>query len=192
MIRTNEAYTFQSVNIARRNLFSENINNESEHELFKLFISELKEMYWSEVILIKVLAKMIKNTSDTSLYQLLQLNLETTHYKITRLEDIFVALDEKVASKKCVSIEEMIIEINDYIKHYEKGKFKDEMMMLNFHKITQFKMDTFDSLYEYAKLIGEYEVAGFFMESLNEELELDSKLTEMSDSTIHLNISSYF
>lgn len=192
MMKINGAYTFQNANFARKNQYTENKNNESAEDLYKLFIYELKEMYWSEMIMVKALAKVIKNTSDIYLIQLLKLNLDITKYQIIRIEELFVMLDEKIASKRCEPLKEMLVEINEYIKYYEKGQFKDEIMMQNLQKIAQFKIDSYNSFFEYARSIGEYEVAAFILESLNEEIELDSKLAEMMDSTINSNISAYY
>ncbi len=191
-MKRNGAYIFQSVNFVRKTNNLKSMSIESEQVLFKLFISELKEMYWSEKMMVKALAKIIKNTTDLYLILLLNLNLEITKNQITRLEYIFEALKVKFETKICEKLKVMLVEINSYIKHYEKGNFKDEIMMLNFQKTAQFRIDSYDSVCEYAKSIGEFVVADFLLESLNEKIKLDLKLTEMSDSNVNSNIQEYF
>jgi hypothetical protein len=149
-------------------------------------------MYWSEKTMVKSLVKIIKNTTDLYLVLLLNLNLEITKNQITRLEYVFEKLDLKLEEKNCEHLKVILDEITNYIKYYEKGNFKDEIMVLNYHKIVQFNIQSYHSLYEYAKLIGKIEVADFLLESLNEKMKLDIKLSEMCESNVNSNIQEYF
>lgn len=185
MTKTDETYIFQSANFARKTNNFKNMSNKSDQILNKLFLSELKEMYWSEMILVKILTKIIDNTTDLYLVLFMKLNLEITKNQIIRLEYVYESLNMKFEIKRCKYLKVMFIEIKNYIKHYKKGKFKDEILMLNYQKIAQFEIESYELVYKYANSMGKFVVADFLYKSLSEKIKLDLKLSEMSDSNVN-------
>src|SRR6187551_2537894 len=70
-----------------------------------LLLEGLKDIYWAEKALTRALPKVIKNATASDLVNTLGNHLEETKRQVTRLEEVFVVLDHKASSKKCVAME---------------------------------------------------------------------------------------
>jgi ferritin-like metal-binding protein YciE len=192
MMKTNGTYIFQSEIFSKKTNIFKFMTSESERELFKMFTLKMKEIYWTEKVMVKFLVKIIKNTTDIYLTLLLNLNLELTKNQITRIEYIFESLKIKLESKSCENLKVKLEEINNYIKQFEKGIFKDQIIMLNYQNILQLSIEKYDTSYAYAKSIGEAGAAYFLLESLNEKINFDLKISEINESNINSNIQDFF
>ena len=192
MIKTNGIYIFQSEIFSKKTNIIKFMTSESDRELFKMFTLKMKEIYWTEKVMVKFLVKIIKNTTDIYLTLLLNLNLELTKNQITRIEYIFESLKIKLESKSCENLKVKLEEINNYIKQFEKGIFKDQIIMLNYQNILQLSIEKYDTSYAYAKSIGEVGAAYFLLESLNEKINFDLKISEINELNINSNIQEFF
>src|SRR5450432_1389898 len=89
-------------------------NNSGAHEkLHELFVDGLKDIYWAEKALTKALPEMIKNASSEELIEALTNHLGETEGHVTRLEEVFEAIGEKAAAKKCEAMEGLIKEAKE-------------------------------------------------------------------------------
>ena len=68
--------------------------------LHDAFIDELRDVYHAEKQITKALPKMIKAASSDELRQAFETHLEETKTQISRLEEVFASIDEKVKAKK--------------------------------------------------------------------------------------------
>src|SRR5580700_3507747 len=78
--------------------------------LHDAFLDELRDAYDAEKQLTKALPKMAKAASSPGLRMAFESHLEETRGHITRLEDVFAGLDEKVRGKHCDGIAGIIEE----------------------------------------------------------------------------------
>jgi ferritin-like metal-binding protein YciE len=80
--------------------------SEDQHSLLKeFFIDELKDLFWAEKHLTKVLPKMAKAATTEELKEAFQGHLKETEGHVSRLEQVFQLLGEKAKAKKCEAIE---------------------------------------------------------------------------------------
>ena len=68
--------------------------------LHDAFIDELRDVYHAEKQITKALPKMIKAATSDELRQAFENHLEETKGQISRLEEVFASLDEKVKAKR--------------------------------------------------------------------------------------------
>src|SRR5688572_9798736 len=66
-----------------------------------LFEDQLKDIYWAEKALTKAIPKMIKKASSEELVNALTEHLAVTEEQVTRVEEVFAAIDVKATAKKC-------------------------------------------------------------------------------------------
>ena len=64
-------------------------------QLMKLFVDELKDIYWAEKALTKAIPKMINNATSKKLIDALENHLEETEEQVTRVEEVFEILGKK-------------------------------------------------------------------------------------------------
>lgn len=155
------------------------------HGLRKLFVDELKDIYWAEKALTKAIPKMIKNATSVELVEALTDHLEVTKEHVTRLEEVFYSLNEKALVKKCAAMEGLIKEAGEIMESTEKGVVRDAGIISAAQKVEHYEIATYGTLRAFAKTLGEDAVADLFQETLDQEREADERLTEIAESFIN-------
>ncbi len=154
--------------------------------LRKLFMDELKDIYWAEKELTKALPKMIKNATAEELAEALTEHLEVTNKQVTRLEEVFSLLGEKVVAVKCEAMTGLVKEAKEIMEASEKGAVRDAAIILSGQKIEHYEIATYGTLCAFAKILDENEVANLLGQTLDEEKEADEKLSEVAESSINI------
>jgi len=147
-----------------------------------LFVNELKDIYWAEKELTKAIPKMIKNATSEELVEALTDHLEETKTHVTRLEEVFASIEEKVVAKKCEAMEGLTKEAGEIMEATEKGVVRDAGIILAGQKVEHYEIATYGTLASFARTLGEDEAASLLEETLNEEKAADEKLSEISYS----------
>src|SRR4051794_33013192 len=81
-----------------------------------LLEEELKDIYSAEKQLLKALPKMAKKASSDELRAALQEHLTVTQGQVTRLEEVFEALDKTAKAKTCKAMQGLIEEATELMK----------------------------------------------------------------------------
>src|SRR5687767_10960790 len=88
-------------------------SNEMENSaLHKLFISQLKDIYWAEKQLVKSLPKMMKAATSSELKNAISGHLTETQEQVSRLERVFESMNQKASAHKCDAMAGLIEEAN--------------------------------------------------------------------------------
>ena len=159
-------------------------NRVSQEKLHELFIDGLKDIYWAEKALTKAIPKMIKNATSEELIEALTNHLQETQGQVTRLEDVFASIDEKVAAKKCLAMEGLIKEADEIMGECEKGGMRDAGIIVAGQKVEHYEIATYGTLRAFAEIMGHDEAARLLLKSLGEEKGADDKLTEVTPSVV--------
>ena len=160
-------------------------NNSGAHEkLHTLFVDGLKDIYWAEKALTKALPKMIKNATSEELAAALTHHLEETKGQVTRLEEVFASIDEKVSAKKCPAMVGLIKEAEEILAETEKGMMRDAGIIAAGQKVEHYEIATYGTLRAFAEIMGHHEAARLLLKSLGEEKAADDKLTEVTSSVV--------
>ena len=85
------------------------VNMKANH-FHKLFLDELKDIYWAEKHLTKNLPKLAKGVTTEDLEEAFNNHLEETNEQVVKLERIFEILGEKAVAKKCDAMEGLVEE----------------------------------------------------------------------------------
>jgi ferritin-like metal-binding protein YciE len=150
------------------------------------FIDELKDIYWAENHLIKTLPKMRKAASSTALKNTFADHLEVTKTHVTRLEQAFEALGKKAQAKKCDAMEGITKEGEGIIEETEEGtSTRDVGLILSAQKVEHYEISTYGGLFQLATTLGLKEVANLLSQTLKDEKEADSLLTDLAKN--HIN-----
>jgi len=155
-----------------------------------LFIDELKDIYWAEKALVKALPKMAKKATSTELVEAIEEHLSVTETQVERLEQVFETLGEKASAKKCDAMAGLIEEAEEIMSEAEEGVVRDAGIISAAQKVEHYEIASYGTLVSFANTLGESEAAKILEQTLNEEKEADTLLTEIATSSINLDAAN--
>lgn len=155
-------------------------------QLMKLFVDQLKDIYWAEKALTKAIPKMVKKATSQELIEALESHLEETKNQITRLEQVFESIDKKASAKKCDAMEGLIEEAEDIMDSCEEGAMCDAGIISASQKVEHYEIASYGTLRQFAKTLGLTKAAKLLEETLNEEKAADEKLSEVATTAINV------
>lgn len=150
------------------------------------FEDSLKDIYWAEKALTKALPKMVKKATSQELIDALTEHLAVTQEQVTRLEEVFTSIGVKAQAKKCAAMEGLIKEAGEIMESTAEGVVRDAGIIAAGQKVEHYEIATYGTLCAFAKILGEQEAAGLLLQTLNEEKEADSKLSEVAETSINM------
>lgn len=154
-----------------------------------LFIDSLKDIYWAEKALTKALPKMAKNATSENLITAINNHLTVTEGQIERLEQVFEILGEKAAAKKCDAMEGLIKEGESIMEETQEGPVRDAGIIAASQKIEHYEIASYGTLAAFALTLEEDDAAALLQQTLEEEKEADTILTEAAYNTINFDAS---
>lgn len=154
--------------------------------LQELFLDSIKDIYYAEKAIAKALPKMKKAATSEQLATAFQDHLEVTNGQVTRLEQVFEAMDEKARGKKCEAIEGIIKEAQSIIEDTEADTAtRDVGLILAAQKVEHYEIATYGGLKQLASTLGLTEVEQLLQQTLDEEKEADVLLTQIAENDIN-------
>jgi ferritin-like metal-binding protein YciE len=154
--------------------------------LLEFFTDELKDIYWAEKHLVKTLPKMQKAATSQELQDAIADHLEVTKTHVTRLEQAFEMLGEKAQAKKCDAMAGITEEGDGIIEETEEGtSTRDVGIILSAQKVEHYEISTYGGLAQLAVTLGQDEVADLLNQTLTEEKEADTTLTDIAENSIN-------
>lgn len=167
-------------------------NNKTKREempnskFHKLFMDELKDIYWAEKNLVKALGKMQKAATSEELANAIVEHQEQTKEHVTRIEQIFEQMGQTPKAKKCEAMEGLIAEGQEVIDDTEEDSaVRDAGLIICAQKIEHYEIAAYGSLRTLAHRMGHEEAAQILQTTLDEEKETDSLLTQIAESSVN-------
>jgi ferritin-like metal-binding protein YciE len=157
--------------------------------LRELFIESLKDIYWAEKALTKALPKMAKNATSEDLINTINDHLKVTEEQVSRLEQVFELIKEKATAKKCEAMEGLIKEGESIMEETQQGPVRDAGIIGASQKIEHYEIATYGTLAAFAETLGENEALQLLQQTLDEEKQADTLLTEVAYNNINFEAS---
>ncbi len=155
--------------------------------LLELFTDSLKDIYWAEKQLLKVLPKMQKAATSKVLVNAFKDHLDVTKNQIIKLEQIFNMLGKKAQAKKCEAMAGLTKEGEGIIEETPKGtSTRDVGLILAAQKVEHYEIATYGGLAQLATTLGMDKISVLLHETLEEEKEADSLLTYIAENDINI------
>jgi ferritin-like metal-binding protein YciE len=158
--------------------------------LRELFIDGLKDIVYAERALVKALPKMAKNATEPKLVSAVEEHLLVTEAQVARLEQVFELLGESSRGKKCEAIEGLIKEGESIMEETQPGPVRDAGIIAASQKIEHYEIASYGTLVAFANTLGESDVAALLEQTLAEEKEADSILTESAYNSINFEAAA--
>ena len=146
----------------------------------ELLIDELKDIYNAEKQITRALPKMVKATTSPELRQAFESHLEETQGQIERLDKVFEILGRSARGKTCHGMQGVLEEGAEVIEDTKKSPLRDAALISAAQRVEHYEMAGYGSARDFAKLLGQDEIAELLEETLEEEKAADKKLTTIS------------
>lgn len=152
-----------------------------QSDLKELYIDELKDIYSAETQLVKALPKMAKAAASDELRSGFEEHLEQTKGHVSRLEQIFQALDEKPTGKKCMGMEGLIKEGGEAAEEDYEDDAKDAALIGAAQRVEHYEIAAYGTVRAMAEKLGEDAAVKLLSQTLQEEKDTDVKLSGLAD-----------
>jgi ferritin-like metal-binding protein YciE len=150
------------------------------------FVDMLKDIYWAEKHLTKALPKMKKAATTEQLQKAFGDHLVQTEQHVTRLERAFELMGKKVQSKKCEAMEGLTKEADEMTEETETGTMtRDVALIAAAQKVEHYEIATYGTLVQLASNMHLNEVANLLEQTLKEEKQADSLLTNIAEKNVN-------
>jgi ferritin-like metal-binding protein YciE len=153
--------------------------------LHDAFLDELRDAYDAEKQLTKALPKMAKAATSPDLRAAFEAHLEETRGHITRLEEVFAGLDEKIRGKHCDGIAGIIEEGKSVMEEDFDDATMDACLIAGGQRAEHYEMAAYGSLIAWARAMDHTEAADLLQETLDEEKAADEKLSSLAENGIN-------
>jgi len=154
-------------------------------KLDELFHDTLKDIYYAEKKILSALPKMAKAADNDDLRSAFEKHHDETEEQISRLEQVFEAIDAKPQGKKCAAIEGIIEEAQEIMKEYKGSPALDAGMLAAAQAVEHYEISRYGTLRTWAEELGLEDAAQLLEETLKEEEATDEKLTELAESAVN-------
>jgi ferritin-like metal-binding protein YciE len=152
----------------------------SVETLQELLVDELKDLYSAEKQIVRALPKLAKATASPELKEALLTHLEETKGQVGRLEKIGELVGKKLTGKTCAGMKGVLEEGPEVLEETEKGSVRDAALISACQRVEHYEMAGYGSAREFAKLLGQKEIALLLDETLAEEKNTDKKLNAIA------------
>lgn len=139
------------------------------HGLYKLYRSQLFDMYWAEKALLKQFPKMIRHAHAHKLAETLYILLDSTRKHINRLEALFSSSNLRPVENRCKAMDGLIKETTEVIQSTEVGYVGDAGILSSGQKMEHYGMAGYQVLQALAETLGEARAAAMLKYTLEEK-----------------------
>lgn len=163
-------------------------HNEGTHHmqtLKDLYIDQLKDIYSAETQLMEALPKMAKAAADSQLQQAFEHHLEETRRHVERLEKIFDNLDTPPGGETCEAMQGLIKEGEKMVKKDADNDVKDAGLIASAQRVEHYEIAAYGTVRTFAQRLGMSEAAELLQETLDEEKNADTKLSNIAMSDVN-------
>jgi ferritin-like metal-binding protein YciE len=150
--------------------------------LRELLIEELKDLYSAEKQIVKALPKIIRGAASQELKAAITEHLEVTKEQVTRLEDVFAQLEQKPKAKHCKGMEGLLKEGAECLEEEDKGVLRDLQLIGAAQRVEHYEVAAYGTAKAMAEKLGLSGAVGLLQETLDEEEEADTKLTDVAEA----------
>jgi len=152
--------------------------------LSDLYLDLLKDIYWAEKKITKVLPKMAKAATSSKLKSAFQQHLKETEGQIQRLEEIFELMGKPARAKKCEAMAGLALEGEEMMQD-AGSDVMDAALIVAAQKVEHYEIGSYGTLIEYARLLGYRDHQRLLQETLDEEKSCDDKLSFLAESGVN-------
>jgi ferritin-like metal-binding protein YciE len=150
-----------------------------------LFLNQIEDLYDAEQRLTKALPKMAEAAQSSQLKQAFQSHLTETEGHVSRLEQIFRALNTDPTRETCEAMKGLIAEGEEMIKAHGDPDIKDAALIAAAQRVEHYEISGYGTARAFARRLGLTEAATLLQQTLEEEKAADEKLNTIAESIVN-------
>ena len=152
----------------------------------KLFLDQLRDLYYVEKTQVKALGKMAKKATTEELRDILMEHQEVSQEQLSRLDQIFEMLGKRAQAKRCPAMDGLQEEAEEMMSETEDDTLtRDVALIVTAQKVEHYEIASYGCLATLARTYGMQEVADLLQETLDEEKDADQQLTYIAENNIN-------
>ncbi len=155
-----------------------------------LFVHTLRDIYYAEKQILKVLPEMIDKATDPQLKQAFQSHLGETQNHVQRVEQVFKMHGVEAKGVDCPAIDGIIEEADDVAGEVDDKQVLNAALAAAAQAVEHYEIARYGTLIAWAKQLGRNDCASVLQKNLDEEKAADRKLTEIAETRLNLKAAS--
>jgi ferritin-like metal-binding protein YciE len=157
-----------------------------QKKLSDLFHETLKDIYFAENKIIKVLPRMAKAAESKELAAAFNKHLRETQGQVKRLDRVFRIIGKPARGKRCEAINGITDEGAEIMSEFRGMPALDAGLVAAAQAVEHYEISRYGTLRTWAEQLGMPDAARLLQETLDEEEATDQTLTELATSVINL------
>jgi ferritin-like metal-binding protein YciE len=153
--------------------------------LHDAFLDELRDAYDAEKQLTKALPKMVKAATNPELRGAFATHFEETKDHVSKLEEVFGLLEEKVRGKHCEGIAGIIEEGKSIMEEDFDDATMDACLVAAGQRAEHYEIAAYGTLVAWARAMGHDDAADTLESILDQEKATDEKLSALAEGGIN-------
>lgn len=145
-----------------------------------LLLDELRDLLDAEKQLTRALPKMAKSAQDQELQQAFRNHLDATREQVRRLEQVFGLLESAPRGKPCHGMKGLVEEGQELMSEDRSGPIMDCGIANAARKVEHYEIAGYESARSIAQQLGRREAAQLLEQTLQEEMQADKLLSQIS------------
>jgi ferritin-like metal-binding protein YciE len=146
-----------------------------------LFEDTLRDMYYAEKKLTKILPQMAKKASTVELAEAFTSHAEETQGQVERIEKVFEMLDKTPRGKRCEGLEGLSAEGDHVMEEAADDGVMDAGLIASAQAVEHYEIARYGTLIAWANQLDMADAADLLAESLEEEKAADEKLNGIAE-----------
>jgi ferritin-like metal-binding protein YciE len=147
-----------------------------------LFEDTLRDMYYAEKKLTRILPKMAKKATTAELSEAFSSHAEETEGQVERIEKVFELIEKTARAKKCEALEGLSAEGDHVMEEADDDGVMDAGLIASAQAVEHYEIARYGALIAWAKQLEMTDAADLLAESLEEEKAADEKLSGLAES----------
>ena len=157
-----------------------------DKNLNDLFLDTLKDIYYAEKQILRVLPKMAKAAHSDKLRAAFEKHHGETEEHVERLEKVFELIDKPARGKTCDAIQGILEEGKEIMDEYKGSEAMDAGMLAAAQAVEHYEISRYGTLKQWAQQLGIKDAVRLLDETLQEEKKTDESLTSLAEATVNL------
>ena len=154
-------------------------------KLDELFHDTLKDIYFAEKKILSALPKMAKAARDRKLQAAFEKHHVETETHVSRLEQVFSAIDAKAQGKTCDAILGIVEEGQEIMKEYKGSPALDAGLLAAAQAVEHYEISRYGTLRASAEELGLSDAAKLLEATLREEKTTDEALSQIAAMVVN-------
>ena len=159
----------------------------NQESLQQLYLNELRDLMSAEHMILKALPKMAEKASHPGLKDGFRLHEQQTRQHVQRLEQVFSMIGTKAEEKECKGMKGIIEEGQDVMKEYSDSDVLDAALIAAAQRVEHYEIAAYGCVRTYANVLGFTRQEELLQQTLNEEGNMDHRLTQMADEVVNVD-----